>query len=175
MVRFILKIFNQFSLPTITSISNNCLQLIEYYEAGNNLKKFLKAYKCPAGVCTIGIGTTIYPNGKRVAKGDVITEEEARDFLWHDVRNFQQLVDAFTTDAVTQSQFDALVSFAYNLGTNALKTSTLLKKINANVNDPSIKTEFLKWVNAGGKPLAGLVKRRNAEAWLYFNNELKWF
>jgi lysozyme len=162
-------------MPTITSISNNCLQLIEYYEAGNNLKKFLKAYKCPAGVWTIGIGTTVYPNGKRVAQNDSITELEARDFLWHDLRNFQQLVDSYTTDTVTQCQFDALVSFAYNLGTNALKKSTLLKKVNANTKDTTIKTEFLKWVNAGGKPLAGLLKRRNAEAWLYFRNEFKKF
>lgn len=102
-------------MPIITSISNNCLKLIEYYEAGNNLKKFLKAYKCPAGVWTIGIGTTIYPNGKRVDKGHEVSEKEACDFLWHDLRNFQQLVDAYTTNAVTQCQFDALVSFAYNL------------------------------------------------------------
>jgi lysozyme len=162
-------------MPTITSVSNNCLQLIKYYEAGTNLQKFLKAYKCPAGIWTIGIGTTIYPNGKRVAPNDQITEQDAHDFLWHDLRNFQQLVDAYTTDAITQSQFDALVCFAYNLGTNALKNSTLLKKVNANVNDETIQTEFLKWVNAGGKPLPGLVKRRNAEAYLYFNNEVKFF
>jgi lysozyme len=62
------------------------------------------------------------------------------------------------------------VSFAYNLGPNALKGSSLLKKVNANTNDLSIKAEFMKWVNAGGKKLAGLVRRREAEAILYFTS-----
>jgi lysozyme len=65
------------------------------------------------------------------------------------------------------------VSFAYNLGTNALKGSTLLKKVNLKPADPAIQTEFEKWTHAAGKVLSGLVKRRKAEAYLYFNNALK--
>lgn len=159
-------------MAKITSISDNCIELIEYYETGNNLDKYLTAYLCPANVWTIGIGTTIYPNGKRVSTGDKITNKDAYDFLWHDLRTFQQTVDSYTTDAVNQNQFDALISFAYNLGTNALKGSTLLKKVNVNPVDNTIQAEFEKWVHAGGKKMEGLVKRRKSEAWLYFNGAL---
>ncbi len=157
----------------IVSISDNCLRLIEEFECDGDVSKFLTAYKCPAGVWTIGIGTTIYPSGQRVKEGDQCTAQQAYDFLRFDLRTIQPRVDSYTTDAIDQSQFDSLVSFAYNLGTNALKGSTLLVKVNNNVNDPSIQDEFEKWVNAGGKKLPGLVRRRKAEAWLYFNKTLK--
>jgi lysozyme len=70
--------------------------------------------------------------------------------------------------SVNQNQYDALVSFVFNLGIGAFRKSTLLKKIQANPNDPAIRAEFMKWVNAGGKPLKGLITRRAAEADLYF-------
>jgi len=157
----------------ILSVSENCLKLIETFECSGQVTDYLKAYICPAGVWTIGIGTTIFPNGQRVKQGDEITESQAFDFLRFDLRTTQQLVDAFTTDLVNQAQFDSLVSFAYNVGTNALKGSTLLKKVNINPNDPLIGKEFGKWVYAGGKILPGLVRRRKAESWLYLNGTLK--
>jgi lysozyme len=157
----------------ITSVSKNCVDLIKYYEAGNDVSKYLKAYLCPAGVWTIGIGTTIYPTGKRVAQGDVITVAQANAYLMNDLRNLIAAVDSYTTNDINQQQFDALVSFAYNLGSSALKGSTLLKKVNLNLKDPSIQTEFEKWVHADGKVLPGLVKRRKSEAYLYFNGSLK--
>ena len=158
----------------ITSISDKGVQLITYYETGNNLAKYLKAYKCPAGVWTIGIGTTIYPNGKRVMDGDVITADQANAYFMNDVQKLIQTVDSYTPDAISQSQFDSLISFAYNEGASALKGSTLLKKLNANLNDPAIQQEFEKWNIGGGKVLEGLVRRRKSEAWLYFNGELKY-
>jgi lysozyme len=161
-------------MAKITSVSINCIKLITHFETGNNLAKYLKAYVCPAGVWTIGIGTTIYPNGNRVAVGDSITKAQAYEYLWNDLRNFQTAVNAFTTDAISQPQFDALVSFAYNLGSNALKGSTLLKKVNINTIDPSIQAEFEKWVYAGGKKLPGLIARRKSEAHLYFKGKLKY-
>jgi lysozyme len=82
--------------------------------------------------------------------------------------SFEKYVDSYCVDTITQNQFDALVSFAYNLGPSNLKVSTLLKKVNANPNDELIKLEFMKWVKAGGKTLKGLVRRREAEANLYF-------
>jgi lysozyme len=160
-------------MPKIISVSGNCLDLIKEFECGGNVTKYLKAYKCPAGVWTIGIGTTVYPNGKRVREGDVITEQQAYDFLRHDLSYTQQMVDSYATDAVSQPQFDALVSFAYNVGLNALKGSTLLKKVNANPLDPAIKGQFERWVYGGGKVLPGLVRRRKSEAWLYFKGTLK--
>jgi lysozyme len=126
-------------------------------------------YKCPAGIPTIGYGATFYPNGKKVTMTDkAITEEEAVDLLKHMLVSFEKYVDSYCRDDINQNQFDALVSFAYNLGPANLKSSTLLKKVNANPEDESIRLEFLKWVKAGGKTLKGLVRRREAEADLYF-------
>jgi lysozyme len=128
-----------------------------------------KPYKCPAGIPTIGYGATFYPNGKKVTMSDrVITEYEATDMLKHMLESFEKYVDSYCVDTVTQNQFDALVSFAYNLGPANLKSSTLLKKVNKDPNDPTIRAEFMKWVKAGGKTLQGLVRRREAEANLYF-------
>ncbi len=126
-------------------------------------------YKCPAGIPTIGYGATFYPNGKKVTMNDAaITEEQATELLAHMLVSFEKYVDSYCVDSITQNEFDALVSFAYNLGPANLKASTLLKKVNANPNDESIRLEFMKWVKAGGKTLKGLVRRREAEANLYF-------
>jgi lysozyme len=126
-------------------------------------------YRCPAGVPTIGYGATFYLNGKRVTMSDrLITEVAASDLLKHMLTRFEQYVDSYCVDSVTQNQFDALVSFCYNLGPANLKSSGLLRKVNANPNDPTIRAEFAKWTKAGGKRLRGLVTRRNAEADLYF-------
>jgi len=126
-------------------------------------------YKCSAGVPTIGYGATFYPGGKKVTMSDAaITEEQAVELLANMLVSFEKYVDSYCVDTITQNQFDALVSFAYNLGPANLKSSTLLKKVNANPNDESIRLEFMKWVKAGGKTLTGLVRRREAEANLYF-------
>ncbi|MDP4202757.1 MAG: lysozyme [Bacteroidota bacterium] len=156
-------------MAKITTVSDQCLQLIEQFECGGNVEKYLAAYKCPAGVWTIGIGTTVYPNGQKVKAGDVATKEQAYEYLQHDLKTTEVSVDSFTTDKINQHQFDALVSFAYNVGTGALKGSTLLKKVNVNPFDSTIRAEFNKWVNGGGKVLPGLIKRRAAEADLYFS------
>jgi lysozyme len=148
----------------ITTVSQDCIDLVKRFEGFSS-----KPYLCPASVCTIGYGTTIYPNGRRVRLEDKsLTEKEAEDILKHELNEFGKRVDSMTIDSINQAQFDALTSFAYNLGANALKGSTLLKKVNANPSDPSIRNEFRKWVNAGGKTLKGLVLRRTAEADLYF-------
>lgn len=126
-------------------------------------------YKCPAGIPTIGYGATFYTTSKKVTMSDKsITEAEAASLLRYMLKSFEQYVDSYAVDTLTQNQFDALVSFCYNLGPANLKSSTLLKKVNANPNDPAIRVEFMKWTKAGGRTLAGLVKRREAEANLYF-------
>lgn len=144
--------------------STKCIELIKRYESLR-----LSAYLCPAGVPTIGWGTTIYPNGSRVKIGDVISKEYAETCIQNDVKRFSNIVDAFTTDKVNQNQFDALVSFAYNLGENSLKKSTLLELVNKNPNDVQIEKQFFKWVYADGIKLKGLLKRRIEEAKLYFS------
>lgn len=144
-------------------------------EPGKNLIKLKegfrsKPYFCPAKVPTIGYGATYYPNGERVSMNDTpITEEWADTILSDMLVTYEKAVDSYTRDDINQNQFDALVSFAYNLGVGNLKSSTLLRKVNTNPSDPSIKDEFLKWNKAGGKVLSGLTQRRLEEAELYFS------
>lgn len=130
----------------------------------------LGAYLCPASVATIGYGSTYYPDKTKVKMGDKLKDAaEAEALLAVTVQPFENNVTALVNGTqITTNQFNALVSFAFNLGTAALAMSTLLKKVKANPNDPSITIEFMKWVNAGGVKLEGLVRRRKAEAELYF-------
>lgn len=148
----------------ITKTGTKGIDLIKQFEGFR-----AKPYKCPAGIPTIGYGATFYPDGKKVTMNDkAITEEEGVELLKSMLSKFEQYVDSYCIDTITQNQFDALVSFCYNLGPNNLKSSTLLKKVNANANDETIRAEFMKWTKAGGKTLKGLVTRRTAEADLYF-------
>lgn len=137
----------------------------------------LKPYLCSAGVPTIGYGNTYYPNGKKVTlKDKPITKEYAIEIFKFIADLFAKDVNNLLKTTVTQNQFNALVSFAYNVGSDidaddipeGLGDSTLLKKVNKNPNDLSIMAEFLKWVRSNGKVSNGLVKRRNLEAKLYF-------
>ena len=151
-------------MSKITKTGTAGIELIKKFEGFMS-----KPYKCPAGVPTIGYGATFYPDGKKVTMSDkAITEAEGTALLASMLTKFEQYVDSYCIDTITQNQFDALVSFCYNLGPNNLKTSTLLKKVNANPNDETIRAEFMKWTKAGGKVLKGLVTRRTAEADLYF-------
>lgn len=145
--------------------SKKCVDLVKNYEGCK-----LKAYKDPVGIWTIGIGTIQYPNGTKVKGGDQITLQQAEEYLMHELNTKAIAIEHhFFNVGINQNQFDALLSFTYNCGVGALGKSTLLKKVKANHNDPSIEQEFLKWTKAGGKTLPGLVKRRQAEADLYFS------
>jgi len=101
-------------------------------------------------------------------QGHAISQQKAEDMFELIANEFAAKVAKLVTSNVTDNQFGALVSFAYNCGVVNLQKSTLLKKVNANHNDPSIKAEFLKWNKASGKVLAGLTRRREAESNLYF-------
>jgi lysozyme len=152
-------------MPKITKIGQKGLDLIKSFEG-----LYLKPYLCPANVPTIGYGNTFYENGNKVTlKDPIITEARAIELLMSELGMYEQKVDSYCIDILTQNQFDALVSFCYNVGPGNLKSSTLLKKVNKNPNDPTIRTEFLKWNKGGGKVLAGLTRRRTAEANLYFS------
>lgn len=145
---------------------------MEINKAGKDLiKRFegckLKAYKCPAGVWTIGFGNTFYEDGTKVKEGDVITQERADELFDIIINDFVRMTDLLVKSDVTENNFSALVSFTFNVGTGNLKKSTLLKKVNANPKDPSIKAEFMKWTRANNVVLKGLVRRREAEAKLY--------
>jgi lysozyme len=137
--------------------SEKGVALIKKYEGCK-----LTAYKCPAGIWTIGYGTT-----KDVQKGQTITQARADELLVQDLRKFESVVNDLHIN-LRQQQFDALISWIYNLGAGNFAVSTFKKKI-TNLNaDEAITDELVKWVNAGGKPLLGLKRRRVEEAnmWL---------
>lgn len=126
----------------------------------------LKAYDDGVGVWTIGIGTTIYPNGVKVKKGDVCTLEQAKSYFAHNLKSFEKTVNDSVKVDLTQNQFDALVSLVYNIGSGNFGSSTLLKKLN--VKDyQGAADQFLVWNKGGGKVLKGLVRRREAERALF--------
>ncbi len=138
--------------------SENCLDLICNFEGLR-----LKAYKCPAGVWTIGYGST----GNGITAGLVWTLDQAKDRLARDVATFAAGV-AKIAGKCSQGQFDALVSFAYNVGLGALKSSTLLK-LHLAGDHAGAARQFVRWNKADGKVLAGLTRRREAEAALYLD------
>jgi lysozyme len=130
--------------------------------------KRLTAYDDGVGVWTIGFGTTVYPNGIKVKKGDTCTEERAKTYMAHDLKKFEATVNKAVTVQLNQNQFDALVSLAYNIGTGAFSKSTLVKKLNAN-DIRGAADQFDVWVNAGGKRMQGLVNRRAKEKALFLS------
>lgn len=136
--------------------SADCLDLIKKFEGCK-----LKSYKCPAGIWTIGYGHT----GPAVVEGLEINQAAADAYLAADVGTFADSVAKLVKTA-TQAQFDALVSFAFNVGAGALKKSTLLRLHNAGSYE-SAAAEFMRWNKAGGVVLAGLTRRRKSEADLY--------
>lgn len=125
-----------------------------------------KAYDDGVGVWTIGIGTTFYPSGNKVKQGDTCTLEQAKSYFKHDLAKFEKAVNESVSVPLTQSQFDALVSLTYNIGSGAFKDSTLLKKLNKG-DYQGAADQFLAWKKAGGKVLPGLVRRREAERALF--------
>ena len=126
----------------------------------------LNAYDDGVGVWTIGWGTTVYPNGAKVKKGDSITLEQAKQYKAHDLAKFEKAVNDAVKVPLNQNQFNALVSLAYNIGVSAFTNSTLVKRLNEG-NYKAAADQFLVWVNAGGKRMQGLVNRRNKERELF--------
>lgn len=142
---------------------NKGIPLIKRFEG---LK--LRAYLCPAGLPTIGYGSTFYEDGSKVKLGDVITIDRADKLLIYTVTQFERQVDTAVTSTINANQLGALTSFAFNVGMGNFRRSTLLRLVNANPNNPDIRTEFMKWNKANGQVLQGLINRRKAEADLYF-------
>lgn len=153
------NLMDAFNVPRASAtrtISPEGLALIKEFEGLR-----LTAYRDAVGVWTIGYGHT----GPDVTPGMTITQDQADELLRKDVARFEKAV-ASMAKVATDSQFDALVSFAYNLGEEALRRSTLLRKHNEG-DYAGAKAEFARWKYAGDKVLAGLVRRRAAEAEMY--------
>lgn len=143
--------------------SENCLQIIRASEGFR-----ARPYLCPAGVPTIGYGSTRYEDGRAVTLVDPpITEARAQQIMLATLAaEYAPAVLRYVQVPLTQGQFDALVDFAYNAGPQNLRTSTLLRKINAG-DFSGAAAEFPKWNKGGGKVQPGLVKRREAERRLF--------
>ncbi len=143
--------------------SNNCIELIKSFEGFSD-----RPYLCPAKKWTIGYGATFYPNGKLVtAKDPQITKDYATEMLTIMVGKFAEQVDKLIKVPITQNQFDALVSLAYNIGIGNFRNSTLLRKLNLKENNAVLCGEINKWNRSNGHIMAGLTRRRKAEAELF--------
>ena len=138
------------------TISDDGLDLIKHFEGCE-----LTSYICPSGIYTIGYGHT-----GDVLPGQVITQQEADNLLRKDVQKFETGVNNYTNVVLNQSQFDALVSFSYNVGLGAYRDSTLLRLLNGGDYEGAAG-QFSRWVNGSNGPLPGLVRRRDAEEQLY--------
>ena len=140
----------------LMNLGYNGTKLLKFFEGCR-----LTAYQDSVGVWTIGYGHT-----KGVHAGMSITQEEAEQMLLTELEEYEGYVEKYVTVPLTQNQFDALVVWVYNLGPTNFRKSTLLKELNSG-NYTAAGNEITKWNKAGGKVLAGLVKRREAEALLF--------
>ena len=141
-------------------ISQEGLSLIKKFEGLE-----LTAYQCSAGVWTIGYGHT-----KDVQEGDEWSEAHADHMLEVELEEFEEYINDNVTVALSQNQFDALVSWVYNLGPANLKASTMLKVLNSGDYE-GVPAQIQRWNKAGGKVLEGLIRRRKAEALLFVGRD----
>lgn len=155
------SLIDSFNLTQGKTISDSGVDFIATFESLR-----LAAYLCPANVWTIGWGTTVYPNGIKVKKGDTCTAEQAKTYKAHDLRRFEKCVNSAVKVSINQNQFDALVSLAYNIGEKAFSDSTLVKKLNAS-DYQGAANQFSAWNKSKGKVLNGLTNRRAAERKLF--------
>ena len=140
------------------NIGNKGLEMIKHFEGLE-----LNAYQCAAGVWTIGYGHT-----KGVQKGMVISEDTANEMLVEELKEYENYINTLVEVELNQNQFDAMVSWVYNLGSSNLQASTLLKVLNAGDYE-GVPAQIMRWNKAGGKVLEGLTRRRQAEADLFAN------
>ena len=145
-------------------VTQNCINLIRDFEGLR-----LKPYLCPAGIPTIGIGCTRYDNGKPVTMADpAITTPKAIELLRNRLTHCEQAINRLVTVPLNQNEFDALVSFSFNVGLGNLQRSSIRMKVNRQDFEGAAEG-FLDWTKAGGKVLKGLVNRRNDEKALFLS------
>ena len=140
------------------NISSKGIDLIKHFEGCET-----EAYLCPAGVPTIGYGHI-----KGVQMGDVITEAQAHEMLVEELDEYESYINDLVTVSLNQNQFDAMVSWVYNLGGGNLRASTLLKVLNSG-DYSGVPEQIMRWNKASGRVLEGLTRRRQAEADLFGN------
>jgi lysozyme len=142
------------------------LQLIHEFE-----QLRLTPYLCPSGIPTLGWGNTYYPDGTRVTLDDrTITEKEADGIFLCVLEDFEGFIERTVKVPLTDNEFAALVSFTYNVGTHAFRTSTLLKELNSGYDREEVAKQFARWNQGGGRVLNGLIRRRKAEKELFLRS-----
>lgn len=156
-------------------VSDKCIKMIMHHEGVR-----YKPYQCPALLWTCGVGHVIDPTHARVPLADrkklpipegwdrVLSNEEIDEILRKDLNRFEQGVSRLITAPLTQGQFDALVSFSFNVGLGNLQKSTIRMKVNRQEYETAAEC-FLDWTKAGGRVLKGLVSRRNDEKALFLS------
>ena len=140
--------------------------LMKLGEKGTEILKYFEGCKLTAYQDSVGVWTIGYGHTKGVYDGMTITQDEAEQMLLTELEEYEGYIESMVTVPLTQNQFDALVVWIYNLGPTNFRNSTLLKELNAG-NYNAAGQEITRWNKAGGKVLAGLVKRREAEAELF--------
>jgi lysozyme len=156
-------------------VSERCKQMVVHHEGKRN-----KPYRCPANLFTIGVGHVMYPEQAKLKLADrlnfpikpeddrIYSDAEIMDILSKDLARFESGVARLCPVALTQGQFDALVSFSFNVGLGNLQRSTIRMKVNRQDFEGAAEG-FLDWTKAGGKVLKGLVNRRNDERALFLS------
>jgi lysozyme len=147
------------------TLSENGIELLKKLEGFRS-----KMYLDSAGLPTIGYGTLIDSEHEKWMLTAEISKDKATELLKKDLERFEIAIRDTVKVDLTQDQYDALVLFTYNVGEGNFRRSTLLKRINSKAGREDIKAQFLRWVNAGGKRIEGLVKRRTAEIELFFKD-----
>ena len=156
-------------------VSERCKQMVVHHEGKRN-----KPYRCPANLFTIGVGHVMYPEQAKLKLADrlnfpikpeddrIYSDAEVMDILSKDLARFESGVSRLCPVSLTQGQFDALVSFSFNVGLGNLQRSTIRMKVNRQDFEGAAEG-FLDWTKAGGKVLKGLVNRRNDEKALFLS------
>lgn len=151
-------------LPTTSRNMRPAVTIIKEFEGF-----FSKAYRDPVNIPTIGWGTIQYPDGRKVQMGDTCSASQAEEWLLFEMKEKSGAIEKMIKVSVTDNEFCALTSFAYNCGTGAFQGSTMLRKLNGGAIRADVATEFDKWVYAGGRKLNGLIRRRTAEKQLFLS------
>jgi lysozyme len=165
----------------ITTVSDNFVKSIEYFECSGDVTHYLKPYLDKCNIPTIGLGSTRYENGTKVSMTDPsITKDRAYSLFRNKIHQFELDVDTYCPDDINQSQFDACVDFCYNAGSGGFHTSTLLKLIQSGErNLEKLEPWFIAWdkgmVDGKLVELLGLKRRRKYEALLFCTGQINYF
>jgi len=170
--RFISEHLTQATKNKNMKISKNGINLIKHFEGCPMKDGMVVSYRCPANKPTIGFGSLKLIDGSPVQDGMTITKKEAEDLLAHELKEYEGYINDMVTVDLKQNEFDALVSWVFNLGPTNLKNSTLLKVLNStHVDWADIPYQIQRWNKVNGVPNEGLKKRRKAEALLFQGQE----